>query len=189
LDWGGLPKPEDDGGSDHLVSMALPDIAVTSTMVRDIRLSTLGGLGVLYAFPLTAAPGVALLDGWDMILGTCGCTLQSCAFRDHFQELKQLGVDWVYGLSTQTTTYQREAVNRLHLPFELLSDAKFHRCRGLRLPIFKAAGQRLLRRLTLVVRDGVTFKLHYPVFPPDEDAAWVLSWLVANQVGPCDQNG
>jgi peroxiredoxin len=174
LDWGALPKPEDDGGSDHLVSMALPDIAVTSTTGRDIRLLTLGRLGVLYAYPLTAAPGVALPDGWDMIPGARVCTPQSCAFRDHFQELKQLGVDWVYGLSTQTTTYQREAVNRLHLQFELLSDAEFHLCRGLRLPSFKAAGQRLMRRLTLVVRNGVIVKLHYPVFPPDEDAAWVL---------------
>jgi len=76
----------------------------------------------------------------------------------------------------------------LHLPFELLSDAEFYLCCGLRLPSFKAAGQRLLRRLTLVVRDGVIVKLHYPVFPPEEDAAWVLSWLVANQAGPCDQN-
>ena len=79
------------------------------------------------------------------------------------------------------------AVNGLHLPFELLSDAEFHLCRGLRLPSFKAAGQRLLRRLTLVVRDGVIVKLHYPVFPSEEDVAWVLSWLVVNQAGPCDQ--
>ena len=91
--------------------MALPDIAVTSTTGRDIRLLTLGGLGVLYAYPLTAAPGVALPDGWDMIPSARGCTQQSCAFRDHFQELKQLCVDWVYGLSTQTTMYQRKAVN------------------------------------------------------------------------------
>ena len=87
MDWGALPKPEDDGGSDHLVSMALPDIAVTSTTGRDIRLLTLGRLGVLYAYPLTAAPGVALPDGWDMIPGARVCTPQSCAFRDHFQEL------------------------------------------------------------------------------------------------------
>ncbi len=95
---------------------------------------------------------MVLPDGWDMIPSACGCTQQSCAFRDHFQELKQLCVDWVYGLSTQTTMYQRKAVNSLHLLIKLLLDAEFHLCRVLRLPSFRAAAQRLLRRLTLVVR-------------------------------------
>ena len=63
-----------------------------------------------------------LPDGWDAIPGARGCTPQSCSFRDHFAELRRLGVAQLLWLSTQDTAYQREAVERLHLPFPILSD-------------------------------------------------------------------
>jgi peroxiredoxin len=122
-------------------------------------------------------PGVDLPPGWDDIPGARGCTPQSCSFRDHFAELKALGVGQVFGLSTQDTDYQREAAERLHLPFPIVSDAELKFSRALKLPTFVAAGQTLLKRMALVIDDGVITKVFYPVFPPDQSAAEVIAWL------------
>jgi len=118
-----------------------------------------------------------LPTGWDAIPGARGCTPQSCAFRDHYQELRGLGAGNVFGLSTQDSDYQREAVARLHLPFELLSDEKLAFTKALRLPTFSVDGMTLIKRLTLIVRDGAIEKVFYPVFPPDRNAPEVVSWL------------
>lgn len=72
------------------------------------------GRTVVYAYPRTGKPAVANPPGWDMIPGARGCTPQSCSFRDHFAELKGLGVKNLFGLSTQDPAYQQEAVERLH---------------------------------------------------------------------------
>jgi peroxiredoxin len=48
------------------------------------------------------------------------------------------------------------------------------------LPAFDVAGQTLLRRLTLVIRDHRVEHLWYPVFPPDRHAEQVLAWIRAN---------
>ena len=106
-----------------------------------------------------------------------GCSPQSCVFRDHFADLKALGVTAVYGLSTQDTAYQREAVERLHLPFPMLSDENLALARAIRLPTFEVAGAVLLKRLTLVLHDGKVRKTFYPVFPPDRNAQDVIDWF------------
>lgn len=135
----------------------------------------------MYIYPLTGQPGFALPEGWDEIPGARGCTPQSCAFRDHFAELLAAGVDRVFGLSTQDTAYQREAAERLHLPFALLSDSDFVFATTLRLPSFEVAGKRLLKRMTLIVDDGCITTVFYPVFPPDRNASDVLVWLRENK--------
>ena len=138
-----------------------------------------GGLTVIYCYPRTGRPGEEPPGGseaWDALPGARGCTPQACAFRDHYGELRDLGAE-VFGLSTQTTEYQREAVERLRLPFELLSDAGFALTEALGLPTFKAGGMRLLKRLTLVIRAGRIVKVFYPVFPPDEHPEEVIGWL------------
>jgi peroxiredoxin len=175
-----LPRPEDDGAADHLPGMRLPALALTATSGDPVDLSALTGRTVVYAYPRTGRPDEAsLVDDWDDIPGARGCTPESCAFRDHHAELLAAGAG-VIGLSTQDTEYQREAVTRLHLPYALLSDAELTLTRALDLPTFEAAGQTLLRRLTLLVRDGVIERVWYPVFPPDSHAQEVLSWLVSN---------
>lgn len=176
----GLPQPEDDGAADHLTGITLPALALPSTDGRSVDLSSLSGTTVVYAYPMTGRPDRALPEGWDAIPGARGCTPQSCAFRDHYAELRRPGVEHLFGLSVQDTDYQKEAVERLHLPFPLLSDEKYELQATLALPVMEVEGTRLLKRLTMIVRDGVVVKVFYPVFPPDRNAGDVVAWLAAN---------
>lgn len=172
-----IPAPQDDGATRHLTGKRLPPLALAATDGSQVDLSKLSGRTVVYVYPRTGVPGQPLPDGWDAIPGARGCTPQSCSFRDHFAELKALGVARVFGLSSQDTAYQREAVERLHLPFPVLSDEGLKLARALDLPIFTVAGMTLLKRMAWVIDDGVITKVFYPVFPPDKNAEEVLAWL------------
>jgi peroxiredoxin len=172
-----IPIPQDDGAARHLAGMKLPDLALAATSGPVVNLSKLTGRTVLYIYPRTGVPGVDAPPGWDQIPGARGCTPQSCGFRDHFAELKALGVAQIYGLSTQGTDYQREAAERLHLPFPILSDTDLDLARILRLPTFTTSGMTLLKRMALVIDGGVIVKTFYPVFPPDKNADEVIAWL------------
>jgi len=172
-----LPVPIDDGAARHLTGLKLPDLGLGSTGGTPVNLSKLAGRTIVYAYPRTGEPGKPMIEGWDAIPGARGCTPQSCAFRDHHATLAMLGVAQLYGLSTQDTAYQREAVARLHLPFAILSDFDLRFARALKLPTFSIAGMTLLKRLTLVIDGGVITKVFYPVFPPDKNAEEVIAWL------------
>jgi peroxiredoxin len=173
----GLPRPVDDGACRHLAGMAMPNVCLSSTSSRVVDLAALGpGRTIIYCYPKTGAPSGGLPEGWDAIPGARGCTPQACAFRDHAEELSARGAR-LFGLSTQTTAYQLEMAKRLHLPFEILSDAEFRLTDTLRLPTFEVDNERLLKRLTLVVSDGVIEHVFYPVFPPDQHASQVVRWL------------
>lgn len=89
----------------------------------------------------------------------------------------QAGVKRVFGLSTQDTTYQTEAKERLGLPYDLLSDERLAFVEALRLPTFEWEGKRVVRRITLAVEGGRIVRVWYPVFPPDRSADEVLEWL------------
>lgn len=176
-----LPAPVDDGAASHLEGSLLPNVTLNSTDGASVNLAGLSGRWVIYVYPMTGRPDVPLPDGWDGIPGARGCTPQSCSFRDHHAELNALHTG-VFGLSAQTTEYQREARDRLHLPFQLLSDStlelklKSTMC----LPTFAVAGMELFKRLTLITLDGRIEKVFYPVFPPDKNADEVLVWLREN---------
>jgi peroxiredoxin len=159
--------------------MRVPSVPLAATDGTSVDLSSLPGLVVVYAYPRTGIPGIENPPGWDLIPGARGCSPQSCAFRDHFADLKALGVDCLFGLSTQDTAYQREAANRLRLPFPNLSDERLRLVGALRLPTFQTSGMTLLKRLTLVIRDGTIEHVFYPVFPPDRNASDVIAWLNA----------
>ena len=173
----GLPVPHDDGATDHLAGMAIPSMELASTATERVNIAGLHGRTVVYVYPMTGRPGSPLPEGWDSIPGARGCTPESCGFRDHHGELQAAGAAHLFGLSSQTTEYQHEAVQRLLLPFALLSDADFAWADALRLPTFIADGQRFHSRLTLVVENGVIEHVFYPVFPPDKHAGEVLAWL------------
>ncbi|MEP9378259.1 peroxiredoxin [Aquabacter sp. CN5-332] len=171
-----LPVPEDDGGADHLPGLELPIVRLQGTHGHVVDLSSLSGRVVVYCYPRTGEPGAPNPDGWDEIPGARGCTPQSCAFRDHHADLTASGVTHVFGLSTQNTDYQREVAERLHLPFPLLSDHTLDFTRAINLPTFEAGGMTLLKRITLIIEDGAIGHVFYPVFPPNQNAADVLSF-------------
>ena len=176
-DWSAIPAPEDDGATDHLVGFSLPSVPLAGTDGNTHDLSAIKGTTVLYIYPKTGQPGQDMPDGWDMIPGARGCTPQSCSFRDHFAELQELGVDQLFGLSTQACDYQSEAAERLHLPFPVLSDADLAFATALKLPTFEAWGETLIKRMAFVIKDGVIAHVFYPVFPPDQNAEMVIDWL------------
>ena len=114
-----LPHPLDDGAADHLPGMKLPQVTLRATTGVGINVGAISGLLVVYCYPMTGQPNVALPEGWDQIPGARGCTPQSCSFRDHHQEIQDLGAA-VMGLSVQSTEYQTKMAQWLHLPFPVL---------------------------------------------------------------------
>lgn len=176
-----LPAPTDDGAADHLPGLTLPGLTLRASDGGDIRLAAVAsGRWLLYIYPMTGRPGVDVPKGWDEIPGARGCSQEACGFRDNDAELRCAGVQQVFGLSTDSTDYQRELADRLHLPYAMLSDPDLALAGELGLPTFEAVGRRLYKRLTMVVRGSVIEHVFHPIFPPDTHAAQVLSWLREN---------
>lgn len=173
-----LPEPEDDGEADHLQGMKMPDVSLPATDGTIVDLQELPPRTIIYIYPMTGRPDKDVIpEGWDDVPGARGCTPESCGFRNHYDELRDNGVGEVFGLSTQSSEYQREARDRLHLPFEMLSDAEWELTNELDLPTFTIEGDDYLKRLTLVVTGGRIEHVFYPIFPPDEHADEVLEWV------------
>ncbi|CAF0857562.1 unnamed protein product [Didymodactylos carnosus] len=182
-----LPVPTDDGECAHLkMGMKFPVdllISLPTTSGRPIDLTSQPRT-ILYFYPRTGKPNQKIPDGWDMIPGARGCTPESCGFRDHYKELQSLGAN-VYGCSTQTTVYQQEVVERVHLPFDLLSDSKLELLNHLHLPYFKLPeldNIPLIKRLTIIIKDDIIEHVFYPIFPPDKHSQEVIEWLKQNQI-------
>lgn len=127
----------------------------------------------------TGAPNETVPDSWNSIPGARGCTPQACSFRDNLPQLTSYGVSQIYGISTQPSLYQAEVHERLHLPYDLLSDEQLTFQRGLDLPTFEWEGKKVLRRSMLAVENGRIIKWWYPVFPPDRGVEDVLHWLTS----------
>ena len=178
-----LPRPEDDGACDHLIGRPLHAIALPSTAGGTLELATRPGRTVVYCFPRAGRPGVPLPEGWNDIPGARGCTPQSTAFRDQYDDIRALHAE-VVGISTQPPEDLEEIAERLNLPFPLLSDSEHRFATSLDLPTFEVGGMTLIRRLTLVVTEGIVDHVFYPVFPPDNAAEEVIVWLLAHPRRP-----
>lgn len=126
-----------------------------------------GALGdyVLFIYPRTGRPDRPESAEWAGVPGAKGCTAESCEFRDLAGDFLRVGFR-IIGLSSQDTEYQREAVDRLHLPYPLLSDPGFRLADELGLDTFEFEGERLYSRATLVVRNGVIDEAHVDIEDP-----------------------
>jgi peroxiredoxin len=175
-----LPIPLNDEACEHLEKMLLPNVSLWSTDNQEVTLSSLSGWNVIFCYPMTGRPGFAIPEGWVQIPGAAGCTPQVCSYREHHSEFKHNSVG-VYGISTQTPEAQKEAVNRLELSYPLLSDANHSFSSALKLPLLEVGGLKLIKRLTLILNNGVIKKCFYPVFPPDKNVVEVMNWLIKNQ--------
>ena len=172
-----LPVPQDDGGCAHLPGLKMAQLVLLTTAGSTIDFSSLAGRTVIFCYPKTGLPGKEPPVAWDEIPGARGCTPQNCGFRDEYANLQRVGVKQLFGLSTQSSPYQQEAAERLHLPYLLVSDKNLALTHGLNLPTFDFEGETLIKRLTLIVDDGVITHVLYPVFPPDKSAAQTLEWI------------
>jgi peroxiredoxin len=171
-----LPVPEDDGAAAHLLGTMLPQLTLDSSQ-GEVSLRELGRERlVLYIYPRSGRPGRPSPAGWDDIPGARGCTPESCAFRDHAQEIADLGA-LVAGLSTQPLDEQLEFAERNKIPYPVIADPERKLGAAVRLPTFDVEGLTLYKRITLVVEACGVAKVFYPVFPPDANAAEVVSWL------------
>jgi peroxiredoxin len=177
-----LPKPFDDGKTNHLKDAAIPSIKLESTDGEFVDLRTVTqDPTVLFIYPRAGSPlePNSNPELWDSIPGARGCTPQSCGYRDLAQDFKELGFK-IYGLSIQSPVVQKEFVQRNHIPFPILSDEQHQLTDHLNLPVFIFEGERLIKRMALVIIQGKIEKVFYPVFPPDQNAVEVLDWLKTN---------
>ena len=176
-DWSKIPAPKEDEDLSHLLKYKIKSVLLKSTNNQSIDLSKIKGLSIIYIYPMTGQPNKPLPENWDNIPGARGCTPQSCSFRDNFSILKNLNVNNIFGLSTQTTDYQKEMTERLHLPFPVLSDEKLEFAKQLNLPIFEVENMKLIKRITLILKDNEIIKYFYPIFPPDKNVEQVIQFL------------
>jgi len=172
-----LPAPVDDGACNHLPGSQIASVSLQATDGSSVDLSTLSGLTIVFCYPRTGAPGEKIPPEWDAIPGARGCSPQACSFNDASEKLYSAGVKQLFGLSTQDTDYQREAMGRLGLAYQLLSDEKLEFTKAMKLPTFEWNGKELTKRITLAIQDGKVVKIWYPVFPSNVSAGWVLDWL------------
>jgi peroxiredoxin len=114
--------------------------------------------------------------GWDTIPGAHGSTPEAEGFRDAYAEFKLLGYE-VFGMSSQAPAEQEAFAARAGIPYLLLSDEKLAFADALKLPRFHAGAATYLRRLTMIVRDGIIYRALYPVHPPATHAQELLQSL------------
>lgn len=164
------PAPVDDGGARHLVpGLALPDVALPSTMGAPVSLAREPWRTIAFCYTWTGRAGTDNPPGWDSIPGAHGSTPEAEGFRDELEHYAMAGIR-VVGISTQDTVWQSELASRLGLTYALLSDSRLELARALRLPTFEAGGETYLKRLTMVLRGGKIERVVYPVHPPDRHA-------------------
>lgn len=172
-----MAAPADDGGARHLKrGQRVPDLDLPTTAGRLVNFARLAGMTIVYCYPWTGRPDLPDPPGWDDIPGAHGSTPETEGFRNLHAGFRQVGAQ-VFGLSTQPSAYQRELVERLDVPFEIVSDERFAFQRALPLPTFATGGVTYLKRLTLALKGGRIERVYYPVAAPAAHAREVCAWL------------
>ena len=180
----GTAQTVDDGAYGHLSEgTILPEIMLPATTGEPMDIVAPSAFTVIFLYPMTGTPGQPLPDGWLELPGAFGCTAESCGYRDLVEEFARLDTT-VYGVSTQTTSEQREFAEREHINYPLLSDSDHRLVDALRLPLLEVSGHppRIKRATLIVDRDRTVRDTMYPVPNPAADAAHTLA-AVKNRGG------
>ena len=175
-----FPITDDDGGSNHLHNIHIPSISLQNQEGNLLRLNRSDTFRmILYFFPMTGRPDMPLPENWNTIPGASGCTLQTCKFRDHYDNL--IGLNAVpIGISTQSVDYNKEMTKRLGVPFDVLSDENLELKNALNLPTFSVKNKMYLKRLTLIIEKKIVKKVFYPIYPIDKHIDDLKKWLKEN---------
>jgi peroxiredoxin len=173
------PALKDDGAVKHIIAgTRLPDVALTATHGAPVNLARYQERAVVFVYPFTGTPGEPNPPQWDDIPGAHGSTPEAEGFRDQYAAFQVKGNE-VFGISGQSSAAQKAFAKRTGLPFQLLSDETFAFADALKLPRFEAGGKTYLKRLTLIVRNGVIYRCIYPVLAPETHAATLLGDMSA----------
>ncbi|HML28469.1 MAG TPA: peroxiredoxin [Hyphomicrobium sp.] len=173
------PKPTDDGAAKHLIAgTRLPDLALAATRGASVNLARFQEKAIVFVYPMTGTPGISNPPDWDIIPGAHGSTPEAEGFRDAYAEFELAGYE-VFGLSGQSSAAQHAFAARAGIPYLLLSDENFAFANGLNLPRFETGDVTYLCRLTMIIRNGVIYRVIYPVEDPAGHPRALLSSLTA----------
>ena len=115
---------ENDGVMDTLKNKNFPNISLPNQDGNLLNLHRLDTFRmVLYFYPMTGRPDRPLPDNWNNIPGAKGCTIQTCSFRDNYDEIISLNAVPI-GISSQSVDDNKEMTGRLKVPYDVLSDEK-----------------------------------------------------------------
>jgi len=134
---------------------------------------------VLYFYPMTGRPDRPLPDNWNNIPGAKGCTIQTCSFRDNYDEIISLNAVPI-GISCQSVDDNKEMTSRLKVPYDVLSDEKLELSNELNIPTFLVDSKIFLKRITLIVEKKIIKKVFYPINDINKHIEEVLKWLKEN---------
>lgn len=174
-----LPIPEDDGAAEHLVGMGVPNVPLLNARGGRVNLAHIDEPMAIYVFAHLESDESPMPDGWDQIPGARGCTVQTVAYSNHYDRFSELGAR-VFGLTLQPVAYLADAIERLEIRHELLSDEAGTLTEALRLPTFHVSDTEYLRRLAFTAAAGTIQRVWYPIFPPGSEIPEVLDWLADN---------
>ena len=175
-----FPIPENDGGANHLEKSSIPSISLPNQEGNFLRLDRADTFRmILYFFPMTGRPDMPLPENWNSIPGASGCTLETCNFRDNYDDFVGLNAVPI-GICSQTVEYNKEMTTRLGIPFDVLSDAKLELKNALNLPTFSIKNKIYLKRLTLIVEKKIVKKFFYPIYPVEKHIDDIIRWLKQN---------
>ncbi len=171
---------KDDKACDHLVNNQIPSISLPNQDGNLLKLDRLDTFRlVLFCFSMTGRPDKQLPPKWNLIPGAKGCTSQNCSFRDKYDELITLNAIPI-GVSTQSVEDLKEMVDRLNIPFDVVSDFFLEFKKKLNLPSFSIGDKIFLKRATFIIEKSIIKKIFYPIFSPNKHILDVLEWLKSN---------
>ena len=175
-----LPMSEQDGACNHLLNSIMPDISLKTQddNLLKLRRSDTFRL-IVFCYPMTGRPDQPLPKNWNIILGARGCTSQNCSFRDNYDNLIKANALPV-GVSSQSIADIKEMTNRLHIPYDVVSDQEQILSSSINLPTFSIDNKVFLKRVTMIIEKSIIKKIFYPIFSPNNHINDVLDWLNKN---------
>ena len=171
---------ENEGVMDTLKNKNFPNISLPNQDGNLLNLHRIDTFRmVLYFYPKTGRPDRPLPDNWNNIPGAKGCTIQTCSFRDNYDDIISLNAVPI-GISSQSVDDNKEMTSRLKVPYDVLSDEKLELSNELNIPTFLVDSKFYLRRITLIVEKKIIKKVFYPINDINKHIEEVLKWLKEN---------